>query len=91
MKWCTANKLKKNTSCIYAVEANRVTTRVKQIVITVYFLQEKIDNCIFVPKYDKSSVMTADMCTKPCSGPIISRSTEWMTGFRLYPTSDTEH
>ena len=77
--------------CIYVVEAEIVTPRVKHIDIPVCFLQEKIDNCIFVPKYDKSSVMTADMCTKPCSGPIISRSTEWMTGFRLYPTSDTEN
>ena len=31
------------------------------------------------------------MCTKPCSGPMISRSTKWMTGFILYPTIDTEH
>ena len=42
-------------------------------------------------KYEKSSVMPAGMCTKPCSGPIISRSTKWITGFRFYPTSETEH
>ena len=35
--------------------------------------------------------MPADMCTKPYSGPIISWINKWMTGFRLYPTSDTEH
>ena len=35
--------------------------------------------------------MPADICTKPCSGPIISRSNKWMTGFRFYPTSETEH
>ena len=35
--------------------------------------------------------MTADMCTKPCLGPIISESTKWMAGFILYPTGDTEH
>ena len=29
--------------------------------------------------------------TKPYSGPIISQSAKWMTGFRLYPTSDAEH
>ena len=34
--------------------------------------------------------MTADICTKPWSGPIISRSIKGMTGFRLYPTSGTE-
>ena len=35
--------------------------------------------------------MLEDMCTKTCSGPIISQSTKWMTGLRFYPTSDTEH
>ena len=35
--------------------------------------------------------MPEDMCNKPCSGPIINQTTKWMTGFRLYPTSDTEH
>ena len=62
----------------------------KHIDIPVCFLQEQFDNGILLPKYDKSSVMPADMCTKPCSGPIISRSTKWMTGFRFYPTSETE-
>ena len=37
------------------------------------------------------SVMQEDMCANPYSGSIISRSTKWMTGFRLYPKSDTEH
>ena len=80
-----------NTSRIYVVEAKRVPPRVKHIDITVCFLQEQFDNGLFLPKYEKSSVMPADMCTKPCSGPIISRSTKWMTGFRLYPNSETEH
>ena len=35
--------------------------------------------------------MQSDMCTKPCSGPIIGRITKWMTGLRFYPTSETEH
>ena len=39
--------------------------------------------------YDKYSVMPSYMCTKPCSGPIFSRSTKWMTEFRFYSTSDT--
>ena len=80
-----------NTSCISVVEAKIVTPRVKHIDIPVCFLQEKFDNGLFLPKYEKSSVMPADICTKPCSGPIISRSTKWMTGFRFYPTSDTEN
>ena len=80
-----------NTSCISVVEAKRVTPRAKQIDIPVCFLQEQFDNGLFLPKYENSSVLPADMCTKPCSGPIISRSTKWMTGFRLYPTSETEH
>ena len=78
-----------NTSFIYVVEDKRVTPWVKNIDITVCFLHKKIDNGIFIPKYENSSVMPEDMCTKLCSGPIISRSNKWMTGFRLYPTSDT--
>ena len=42
-------------------------------------------------KYEKSSVMLADMSTKPCSVPTISWSDKFMTGFILHPTSDTEH
>ena len=68
-----------------------VTPRVKHIDIPVCFLQEKFDNGIFIPKYEKSSVMPVDMCTKPSSGTIIIWSTKWMTGFRLYPTSETEN
>ena len=44
----------------------------------------------FITKHDKSSVMPEDMCTKPCSGPIISRSNKCMTGFILYQTRDTQ-
>ena len=74
-----------NTSFIYVVEYKRVTPRVKHIDIPVWFLQEQFYNGIFVPKYDKSSVVPEDMCANPCSGPIISRSNKCMTGFRLYP------
>ena len=65
-----------NTSCISVVEAKIVTPRVKQIVIPVYFLKEQFDNGFFLPKYENFSFMLADMFTKPCSGPIISRSTK---------------
>ena len=41
--------------------------------------------------YGKSSVMPEDICPKPCLGPIISRSTKWMTVFIFYPNSYTEH
>ena len=43
---------KENTSCIYVVEAEIFITRVKQIVITVYFLQEQLENDIFITRYD---------------------------------------
>ena len=78
-----------NTSCIYFVEAKIVTPRVKHVSIPIYFLLEIFDNGLFIQKYEKSSVILADMCTKPCSGIIIIRSTKWMTRFRFYPTSDT--
>ena len=56
-----------NTRCIYVVEAKIVTPRVKHIDIPVCFLQEQFDNGLFLPKYENSSVMPADMCTKPCA------------------------
>ena len=80
-----------NTRCISAVEAKMFTPIFKYIGIPAYFLQEQSDNDIFVTKYEKSDVVPADMCTKPCSGLIISQGTKWVTGFRFYPTSDTEH
>ena len=79
-----------NTSCISVVEAKIVTPIAKHIDILVSCLQEKFDNGIFVPKYEKSSVIPVDMCTKPCACQIISWSNKWMTIFRLYPTSDTK-
>ena len=42
-----------NIICISVVEAKRVTPRIKDIDITVCFLQEQFDNGIFLPKYDK--------------------------------------
>ena len=80
-----------NTHTIYVVEAKIVITRVKHIGIHVYFLHEQFDNGLFIQKYDKSSFMPEDMCTKPCSGPIISWGNKWTTGFRFYRTSDTKH
>ena len=78
-----------NTSCIYVVENKIVTPIVQYIDIPVYFIQEKFDNGLFLPKYENSSVIPADMCTKSCSDPIISRSTKLINGFRFYRTSET--
>ena len=68
-----------------------VTHRVKKFSVPVYFLKEQYDNGLFVPKYEKSSVMTADMCTKPCLDPIIIQISKWMNGFVLNTTRDIEH
>ena len=65
-----------NTIFISAVEAKMVTTRVKHLDIPVCLLQEQFENGLFLPKYEKSSVVPVDMCTKPCVGPIIDRSTK---------------
>ena len=81
--------LEDNKSCICVVEDKIGIPTVKHIDVPVYFLQNNFDNGLFIPKYYKSSVMLADMCTKPCSGTIISGSNKWMTGFILYPISDT--
>ena len=64
-----------NKSCIFVLQAKIVNPRVKHIEITVYFQQEKFDNSLFT-EYEKSSVVPADMCTKPCSATIISISTK---------------
>ena len=53
-----------NTSYISVVEAKIFTLRVKHFDIPVYFLQEHFDNGLFLSKYEKSSVMPADMGTK---------------------------
>ena len=46
---------------------------------------------LYFPKYENSSVIPEDICTKPFSDPIISRSTKCMTGIILYTSSDIEH
>ena len=61
------------------VEAKRVTPRVNNIDIRVYFLQENFDNGLFVPKYENFSVMRKYMFAKPCLGPIIN----WITNVLL--------
>ena len=76
-----------NTSYISVFEAMRVITMVKHIGVLVCFIQDQFDNFLFIPKYEESSVMPEDMCTKPFSGPIIGWGTKWINGFRLYPTS----
>ena len=83
--------LEDNKSCISVVEEKRVTPRVNHIDITVCFLKEQFENGLFHPKYEKSSVVLSDMCTKAGSGTIISRIKKWMTGFRFYRTSETEN
>ena len=80
-----------NTICISVVEARIVTPIVKHIYIPVCFLLEPFYNRLLVPKYKKSSIMPEDMCTKPCSDPIIGRDNKWITSFILYPAIDTEH
>ena len=80
-----------NISCISVVESKMVNTRVKHINIPVYFLPEQFDNGNFIPEYEKYNAIINDMCTKPCPGPIISCGNKWMTGLRLYPTSDTKN
>ena len=65
-----------NTSSISVVESKIVTPIFKHINIPVCFLQDKFNNGLFTPKYEKYSVIMEGMCTKPCSGPIISRSTK---------------
>ena len=72
-----------NTRCIYAIKVKRVTPIVKHIYIHMCFLHEQYDKSIFIPKYEKYIIMSADMCTKPCLGPVISCSTKWMTGFHF--------
>ena len=64
--------LEDNTSFISVVEAKIVTPIVKHIYIPVCFITEQFYNSFFIPKYNNSSVMPVDMCTKVCSGPIIS-------------------
>ena len=73
---------KDKTRCTYVVESKTVTPRVKYIEnIPVFFLKEKYDNGLFIPKYGKYFIMPSDMCTKPCPVTIISRSTQLITCF----------
>ena len=89
--WAQSVHRKKNESYIDVVEYKIVTPRLKHIDLLVFFLQEQLDNGIFVPKYERSSVMPAYMCTKPCLGLVISRITRLITGLSFYQSSYTKH
>ena len=78
-------------SFIYVVEDKKFTPRVNTLTVMSDFYKKILTNGLVIPKYDNPNVMPAYMCTKTCSGPIISRSTKWMTRFRFYPTRDAEH
>ena len=80
-----------NTRCTSVDGYRRVTPRVKHIDTPVRSLQDQFYIDVFIPKYDNSSVIPADMCIKPCSGPMTRQIIKWMSGFRLYQTIDTEH
>ena len=55
-----------NISCIYFVGFKIITHIGKHVYIPVCILQEQYYNGDFVPKYDNSSIILEDMCTKPC-------------------------
>ena len=42
-------------------------------------------------KDEKYAIITADIFTKTCSGPIISRGNKRMTDLHFYSSSDSEH
>ena len=79
-----------NTCFIPFVEAKILPLELNKLIFLSIFYK-KIGNGLFVPKYEKYSVVPETICTKPCSGPIIIWINKWMTGFRFYPISDTEH
>ena len=55
-----------NPIFISVVEDKIVNSGFKHIDIPVCFLQDQFDNGLFIPKYEYSSVIPADICTKPC-------------------------
>ena len=74
-----------------AVEPKRVTPILRYIDIPVCFIHKQYENSIFFTKYEIYGIMLVDMCTKQCSGPFISHSTIFMTGFRFYTSIYSEH
>ena len=59
--------------------------------IPVCFIQYFFDIGILVKKYEKSSAIPSDMCTKPCLVTITHQSTKCTTWLKVYPYSDTKH
>lgn len=65
--------------------------QVKHINIPIYFLQEQNDVDSFIPDYEKTTVISAEMGTKTYSGPVLDRTTKWMAGERFYPQQGLVH
>ena len=87
----TTVHLSDKKSCIYVVDENIVTPKVKHTTIPVFFLQEQYGNGIFIPKYDKYVTMLEGICTKTFLGTIIIQSIKLMTGFWFYPPNNSNH
>ena len=83
--------LEDNKIYISIIKSKLVTPRKKHINIPVCFIQEKYDNGLFIPKYDKCIIISDDFCTKPFPGSIIYFSTKWMSGFCFYSSTNYEH
>ena len=77
-----------NTSFISSVEAKQLLLELNTLILLHFLYKNKL-TMVFPPKYDNSSVIMEDMCTKPCFGQIISQGTNLINGFRFYPTIDT--
>ena len=72
------------------MKACRCTPRTKYLGLHAAFCQQEQSRGNADLQYLKSSMMMADMGTKPLSGPALSRFLEWAIGVRFYPSKESQ-
>lgn len=68
------------------MKACRVTPRTKYLGLHASYCQQEQQRGNADIQYLKTSMMLADMGTKPLTGPALTRFTEWAIGKRFYPS-----
>jgi hypothetical protein len=62
------------------ISANKVTSRFRHVHIPICYMHHHYDRGTFAPKFCKCTLMCANICTKPCAGPLHHRHYNWVQG-----------
>ena len=80
-----------NNVTIAQILKDRLTPRIKHLDIPISILHEDHKRGVFVAAYCPTDLNISDVNTKPYVGVTLQKKILWITGFRFYPPTDSEH